>query len=380
MDKAAIQQQVSAAAEALQAGDGARARDLVRPIAQMHADHAQLWMLLAEACRVAGDMMGLEAAADHLIAREPRAIRAWGWKGDARRAAGDKRAAASWYRDGLRQAAGFDNLPDALMQEVERQKQALAQLEQAFDESLHAGLSARGIGSISPAFTESLDLLAGKAQIQLQRPSAYYFPGLPQRAFYERSEFAWVAGVEGAAAAIRDELHAALAMGDIFTPYLQAASDRPTHDFHGMAGNADWSALHLTDNGQPIAELAARFPATLAAMDALPLCRISSRAPVIMFSRLAPGAQIPAHHGMINGRLICHLPLIVPGDGALRVGNQTREWRFGELLIFDDSIEHAAWNHAPSERIVLIFDIWHPALSAAERGAIAALFDVIDNG
>lgn len=380
MDKAAIQQQVSAAAEALQAGDGARARDLVRPIAQMHADHVQLWMLLAEACRVAGDMMGLEAAADHLIAREPRAIRAWGWKGDARRTAGDKRAAASWYRDGLRQAAGFDNLPDALMQEVERQKQALAQLEQAFDESLHAGLSARGIGSISPAFTESLELLAGKAQIQLQRPSAYYFPGLPQRAFYERSEFAWVAGVEGAAAAIRDELHAALAMGDIFTPYLQAASDRPTHDFHGMAGNADWSALHLTDNGQPIAELAARFPATLAAMDALPLCRISSRAPVIMFSRLAPGAQIPAHHGMINGRLICHLPLIVPGDGALRVGNQTREWRFGELLIFDDSIEHAAWNHAPSERIVLIFDIWHPALSAAERGAIAALFDVIDNG
>mgnify|MGYP000302408819 CR=1 FL=1 len=378
MDRAAIEQQVNAAAGALQAGDGARARDLVRPIAENHPGHAQLWMLLAEACRLAGDMAGLEGAADHLVAHEPRAIRAWGWKGDARRAAGDARVAASWYRDGLRQAAGFQNMPDALQAEVARQRDALAELEAQFDDALRAGLHARGIDAVSSAFAESLDLLAGKAQIQLQRPSAYYFPGLPQRTFYERDEFEWAAAVEAAAPAIRDELHAALAAGDIFTPYLQPASDRPNRDFHGMAGNADWSALHLTENGQPIAELAARFPATLAAMAALPLCRISSRAPTIMFSRLAPGAQIPAHHGMINGRLICHLPLIVPGDGALRVGNQTRTWCFGELLIFDDSIEHAAWNHALNERIVLIFDVWHPALSAAECTAIAALFDVID--
>ena len=47
---------------------------------------------------------------------------------------------------------------------------------------------------------------------------------------------------------------------------------------------------------------------------------------------------------MLNTRLICHLPLIVPNGCWLRVGNETREWEEGKLLIFDDSIEHEAKN------------------------------------
>jgi hypothetical protein len=82
-------------------------------------------------------------------------------------------------------------------------------------------------------------------------------------------------------------------------------------------------------------------------MDALakvPLSRIGSRTPSVFFSRLEPGAKIPPHTGMLNCRLICHLPLIVPAGCWLRVGNERREWREGELLIFDDSIEHEASN------------------------------------
>jgi aspartyl/asparaginyl beta-hydroxylase (cupin superfamily) len=77
---------------------------------------------------------------------------------------------------------------------------------------------------------------------------------------------------------------------------------------------------------------------------------------------------------MHNSRLICHLPLIVPPKCAFRVGNEVREWREGELLIFDDTIEHEAWNDSERDRVVLIFDIWRPELSERERQEVAALF------
>lgn len=58
------------------------------------------------------------------------------------------------------------------------------------------------------------------------------------------------------------------------------------------------------------------------------------------------------------------------GQGAcrLRVGDETRAWREGEVLIFDDSLQHEATADATAEcpRVVLIFDIWHPDLSAPE--------------
>jgi aspartyl/asparaginyl beta-hydroxylase (cupin superfamily) len=122
-----------------------------------------------------------------------------------------------------------------------------------------------------------------------------------------------------------------------------------------------------------------RFPQTLAAVEQLDLPRITVRAPSILFSRLAAGASIPPHHGVMNARLICHLPLIVPPGCGFRVGGEVREWREGELLVFDDTVEHEAWNQGSSDRIILIFDVWRPEVSAEERRAITALFEVVDN-
>ena len=89
---------------------------------------------------------------------------------------------------------------------------------------------------------------------------------------------------------------------------------------------------------------------------------------------LRPGARIPPHAGVMNARLICHLPLIVPQPSGFRVGNETRAWEEGKLLVFDDSIEHEAWNDSAEDRVVLIFDIWRPELSEADRRAVTAIF------
>ena len=91
-----------------------------------------------------------------------------------------------------------------------------------------------------------------------------------------------------------------------------------------------------------------------------------------MFSMLAPQTAIPPHSGVANFRLLCHLPLIIPGKCWFRVGEQVRDWQSGQAWIFDDTIEHEAVNETDQLRVIMIFDIWHPDLSPAERAAIAA--------
>jgi len=98
-----------------------------------------------------------------------------------------------------------------------------------------------------------------------------------------------------------------------------------------------------------------------------------ARTPSAMFSLLKPHTHIPPHNGVTNARLVVHLPLIVPQGCRFRVGNETREWIPGKAWVFDDTVEHEAWNDSDKLRVVLIFDIWHPHLSAAERELVTAL-------
>ena len=224
-------------------------------------------------------------------------------------------------------------------------------------------------------------MMLGRAQAnpKLQRPTGFYYPGIEERPFYDPTQFKWAAAIEMAAASILAELTAAESAEHFqFTPYLVGDASRPRTDFHGLHDNPAWSTLQLWEKGQP-APLAEHFAATLAAIEATDVPRISVRAPNILFSNLAAGARIPPHHGMLNARLICHLPLIVPHGCGFRVGGETRKWEYGKLLIFDDTIEHEAWNNSSSDRVIVIFDVWHPDLDNRERSAISTMFEAIDS-
>jgi aspartyl/asparaginyl beta-hydroxylase (cupin superfamily) len=41
--------------------------------------------------------------------------------------------------------------------------------------------------------------------------------------------------------------------------------------------------------------------------------------------------------------------------------------------VFDDTIEHDAWNDSDQIRIILIFDIWNPLLTSAEHDLVRAM-------
>ena len=49
-----------------------------------------------------------------------------------------------------------------------------------------------------------------------------------------------------------------------------------------------------------------------------------------------------------------------------------------EAAVFEDTIEHEAWNEGDQPRYVLICDIWSPRLSPAERAAIAEVIAAAD--
>jgi aspartyl/asparaginyl beta-hydroxylase (cupin superfamily) len=186
----------------------------------------------------------------------------------------------------------------------------------------------------------------------------------------------WIERAEAATETIRAELRAVLAESDAgFIPYVQKsdAEAAPGSVWEPLNRKTRWGAYFLFNQGERVAKHCAACPATAALLDSLPLVRIPGRGPTAFFSRLLPGTRIPAHHGATNTRVIVHLPLIVPPGCALRVGNDTRAWQPGRILAFDDTIEHEAWNDSDAERVVLIFDVWNPLLSADERRYVAAM-------
>jgi aspartyl/asparaginyl beta-hydroxylase (cupin superfamily) len=124
-------------------------------------------------------------------------------------------------------------------------------------------------------------------------------------------------------------------------------------------------------DGRIIEENAARCPATMAALGMVDQPCVEGMSPSAMFSILKPRTRIPPHTGAANTRLVLHLPLIVPQGCGFRVGGETRAWREGEAWVFDDTIEHEAWNDSDQPRAILICDVWAPTLSPTEREGVA---------
>ncbi|WP_231512081.1 aspartyl/asparaginyl beta-hydroxylase domain-containing protein [Paucibacter sp. KBW04] len=222
-------------------------------------------------------------------------------------------------------------------------------------------------------FNLSLDLMLGRKQRYESQPIGYFFPHLVPCEFFERQRFPWLDGIEAMAESIRDEFLAVLGAEQGFTPYLNYSDDQPLDQWLELNKSLRWTAFHLLKDGLPVEENAQRCPQTMASLQLAPQPQQLGRTPVAMFSLLKPRTKIPPHVGVTNARLVTHLPLIIPPDCGFRVGNTTRQWEFGKAWVFDDSIEHEAWNNSDQLRVVLIFDVWHPDLSEVERRMISAL-------
>jgi aspartate beta-hydroxylase len=202
-----------------------------------------------------------------------------------------------------------------------------------------------------------------------QKPSFLLFPDLPTCAYFDTALFQWRDALQDATDAIRDELEKLLTSPS-GSERVFASEALEAENLRNVAGPPVWNGYYFFRHGIRRDENCGRCPATTQALDALPLSAIRDHGPEVLFSVFTPGTHLQPHRGVTNTRVVGHLPLIVPEDCALRVGGEVHEWREGQVVVFDDTYEHEAWNDSRSTRVVLIFDVWNPYLSEAERAAV----------
>ena len=180
--------------------------------------------------------------------------------------------------------------------------------------------------------------------------------------------------IEAATDDIRAELVNVLAEGQAaLEPYISLPEAMPLDQWRELNNSRRWGVYFLWREGVAIPEHIARCPRTVAALEAWPRCDVPGCGPTAVFSILDAKTRIPGHTGVTNTRLTVHLPLIMPPGCGFRVGAEVREWHPGKAFVFDDTIEHEAWNDSDVPRAVLILDIWSPFVSKAERELVRSV-------
>ncbi|MEQ1618002.1 MAG: aspartyl/asparaginyl beta-hydroxylase domain-containing protein [Terricaulis sp.] len=339
--------------------------------------YAEIPFFAALAHRKLGNLPAAIAAIDRALAIDAYFFLAQLSKGSLYEQMGRKKAAAQTYKNAIKIAPAPEHLPRSQRAAFEHAKSAVAAYSVDLAEHLRgdvAALRARCSESGMNRFDESLEILAGVKPRQVHDPLLFYYPRLPAIPFYERTLFPWLAQLEAATDAIRAELDIVLREDwDKFAPYIQLPPEAPVNQWVELNHSSLWSTLFLWRDGVRQDQVCAKCPNTAALLEQLPLAKQTGFAPTVVFSVLSPNTRIPPHTGSTNVRLLTHLPLILPPNCGFRVGNDTREWRMGEAWVFDDTIEHEAWNDSGEPRAIMIFDVWNPLLSAAERELVAAM-------
>lgn len=175
--------------------------------------------------------------------------------------------------------------------------------------------------------------------------------GAPRRSgnvagFLDPRTFAFVDALESKWEAIRDEY---LALpSETFDPWVQ-------RQMHG----GGWTVFGLYAVGRQIPAACGQCPHTAHALQQVPGLSMAG------FSRLAPRTHVKPHVGWAASVYRLHLALVVPSGCRLRVAGETRTWQEGHCLVFDDTVEHEAWNDSELPRGVLLLDFLRPGITGS---------------
>jgi aspartate beta-hydroxylase len=276
-------------------------------------------LALAQTANKLGNSDDELAALNRVLNIDPYFTNALLAKGAFYEKQGKLRMAGANYRNALKTLRPGVEIPPQLRRTIEHAAAIIGQQQRALDGYLSE--ASREIRNKSRAselerYDECQAVFTGLKTAYVQNPLLLKFPRLPAIQFYDRALFPWIEKFESHTAAVRAELQGAMQTHELgWEPYI----------------------------------------------------------PTVFFSSLAPQTKIPPHTGSTNARLVLHLPLIVPAGCALRVGNDTRDFVEGRAWVFDDTIEHEAWNNSDSQRIVLLMDIWNPHLTRVERDLVGTL-------
>lgn len=206
----------------------------------------------------------------------------------------------------------------------------------------------------------------------LQRPSFLYIPGLRDQAFYDEAEFPRFAEIrQKLVGLLENYVNEQSQIGE--HNYLDDFDNLPNTESWNQLNQNKWLATSLIKGGEYVDLDDDRLSLIRDIVSENVLADCSPHAPEMFISVLKPGAYIPPHFGLSNVKVTAHLPLRVSNKAWLEVKGIRRYWDECNYLIFDDSLEHSAANEGTEERVVLIFDLWHPDLTKQERTAISEI-------
>lgn len=341
-----------------------------------------LWMNLARAHRELGDSDAERKALEQVLTLDQRDLLALIRLAELHERLGEETLAASRWGAVIALSAGIQDRSPQFLQLIDHAQEYVRQQRQALADALVAKLAddlASSTARDRRRMQAASDHWLGRRQIYANHCEGLHYPFLPADEFFDREHFPWLDRLEAATDDILAELEAILGRRKPgLEPYIAMAPGTPASKWSALDKSLDWGAFHLWKEGERIDENCASAPRTTELVESLPLCRIEGRAPAVFFSILKAGSHIPPHTGVTNVRSIVHLPLIVPEDCGFRVGGETREWRKGEAFVFDDTIEHEAWNRSDRDRAILIIDTWNPHLSEHEREMIGSFYQAAD--
>ncbi len=371
-----------AAMRAMAAGDLVGAEAALLMAVGMVPNYLPAWLNLAAVRRQRNDLDGAFEAIRQALSLDGRNFGALMMSATMLEREGHSVPAALAYGAALANAPPEETLDPAMQQAIRRGREVHGAYTKQLGEHIR-GTIAEAEGGCTAAERRRLDsFIAMTLRVQpryQQSPSEFYYPGLPPIEFYDRREFPWLEEFEAQTDAVRAELELALAEGAAdFKPYIHYGEHMPLDQWRELNNSPRWTSYEFYQQGKPIEERFRRAPATVRAMQALPQADVPLRSPCAMYSALQPRTRIPPHTGVANFRLVVHLPLVLPAGCGFRVGSETRQWRIGESWVFDDTIEHEAWNDSDEPRYIFICDIWNPHLSPEERAAIAGVIAAAD--
>ena len=370
-----LQQRMADADRALVGGDPAESRALLEAVALSNPQLPTFWQRLATVQRLTGSPQLALGSIDRGLALNPLDFVCLLMRAGLLELLGEGEAGEA-YGCALAQCRP-DPLPASLVPAIARAEAAWAAHQQELETRLAAAIEASA-ADLTPAERRRTARLATNVSRRTRayhsEATHFHYPGLRELEFHDPAQFAWLPAFEAATDAITREMQGTAAATDAqLVPYIQYSDAKPLAQWADLNFNRDWTAIHLIDRGQEVTANAQLCPQTMALLRAVPQPWIASCGANAMFSLLAPHTAIPPHVGVANFRLLCHLPLVVPGQCWFRSGASRCEWERGKGFVFDDSIEHEAANESGSLRVVMIFDTWHPDLSPAEQTAITAM-------
>ena len=216
---------------------------------------------------------------------------------------------------------------------------------------------------------ESIDIFKGGSKPADADPrqiaNTLYFPGISAKPWHDTKDFPWVSQMEAAYETILKDLLDLVGNDVTFNPYQ--------HPYTKELGWKGWNTYSFYRAHKWDHEHCATCPETIRAVKQTP-----HGLRECMFTQLIPGSHIEPHSGGSNAVLTAHLGLIIPSGCEIRVEDEIRHWEAGKCLIFDDSYMHEVWHRGTETRMVLLWDIWHPDLTAIEIDVLNSIYPIID--